>query len=180
MITVAMMFFMIAIGITGFCACLAVYINILQIIKSAFGRRVFLLALILSGYWFIKAGIWENNLEQETVTTFLSSWQEISEDPSNNMAGTHMCGQVDFIRGRNYRLSNDPYLFSNNPITEYSPIEQVSSETLYLANDSVGGYESGMFKTKVFKTTVIFENGSQTDMKFWVVKDNYKIVKMEL
>lgn len=180
MITVAMMIFVIVLGITGFCACLAVYINILQIIKSVFGRRVFLLALILSGYWFIKAGKWENNLEKETVTTFLSSWQEASEDRSNNMAETHMWGQVDFVRGRNNRLFNDPYFLNNHLLAEYSSIEQVSSETIQLASDLVGGYEAGMYDTKVFKTTVNFENGSQTDMKFWVVKDNYKIVKIEL
>jgi len=179
MITVGMMIFIILIGISGFFACLGIFIEVLKIIRDLFGRRVFLVVLVLCGYWFIKAGMWENNLEKETVEDFMSSWQEASKDLSNGMARTDMWGQCDFVRARNnYSLPNDPYFINSHILTRYSPIESLSSETIPLASDLVGGYEEGMYKVKVFTTTAYFENGFKNDIKFWVTGDNFEIVKM--
>jgi hypothetical protein len=182
---VGMMIFILVLGLIGFLSCIGLLIESLKIVRYLFGRRIFLIALILVGAWFMKAGTWENNLEFKTVNKFMSSWKIASVNRMDSMAKTDMWGQMDFIRGRcqGYLIfHNDAYFLNKNSLSDYGKIVKLPSEKIYLADDLAGGYEEGMYKVKVFGTTADLygENGIayNVPLKFWVTGDNYEIVKM--
>ena len=182
---VGMMIYVLILGAVGFLTCLAIGIELMNIIRFLFGRRVFFVVLFLVGTWFMKGGTWLNQLEYRSVETFMSSWKIASTEKPDSEAECDMWGEMDFVRGQvpGY-LPHDPYFISKNSLSSYTQIKKLGSDKIYLEKDILVGYESGIHKVKVFGTTANLygHHGVRHNvpLKFWVASENNEIVKMEL
>lgn len=186
--TVYMMILILYWAAIGFLSCVFGIVGMFALIRETFGRKAFLISLIISGLLVMKIGDNAKRQEIKVVEKFLMSWK--SETDNNCQSITYITDWntlVDWDRLGENKFLRDSYFANNIKLESYEPPTLSFVSDMDLA-ESVNGYlDAGTKKVKLIISNVVINSAEMTGgksmpttAKFWVAHDSQKIVKFTL
>jgi hypothetical protein len=176
-------------ALIGFLSCIFGVLGMFAFIRETFGRKAFLVSVMLSGLLLMKISVTPKENELDVAEKFLISWK--SESDNNGQSLPYIddwTGLVDWDRAEYNDVPRDAYFSTNVKLESYGKPVLLSTTTMYL-KEQVNGYgiEAGEKKMRLFRADVVINSiemtggkSMPTAAKFWIATDNNKIVKFTL